>query len=285
MTDANHSEPPQLAPGQLLFRMHAPDTDRGEDAVEGEVFAKKILDLIQALKAADGSINGKRRHNFFIAKLRSSSPTATFEERFRNWQSPRLDTHSAVAAFSACANAIIEGRADQARKYGRCVEFISKLGTGAKKSFEYAEIWVSADKAFRVDSFLSERALAVINPEMATAGEDAGDECLFSGVSFGSFDGTVQVADLRGNLPAIKLILSAGHKQIDCICRADDIEKIRTSLNRRVRVFGRAIYDGRSQLPRRIEVADFQSIPTNADFTRWRGSFRPFEIDTWDGDA
>jgi hypothetical protein len=52
-----------------------------------------------------------------------------------------------------------------------------------------------------------------------------------------------------------------------------------------VRVFGRAIYDGKSPLPRRIEVTDFQEVATDADFTKWRGSFNPFEIEDWEDDA
>jgi hypothetical protein len=283
MDDPHHNDMPQLTQGQIRFRMHAPDTDRGDDSVAAEVFAKKILNLIRALGAADDSVNGKRRHDFVISKLQSSSPTATFEERPLNWKKPRTDTQSAIVAFSNCATAIIEGKGDQARQYGRCADFISRLGVGAKKTFEYAELWVSDQRVYRVDSFLSERALAVLNPEQEYPPSDEGS--LFNGVAFGSFDGMVQVADLRGSLPAIKLILSAGHKQLDCVCRADDIEKIRAALNRRVRVFGRAIYDGKSALPRRIEVFDFQEVAIDADFTKWRGSFNPFEIQDWEDDA
>jgi hypothetical protein len=274
-----------LAPGQIRFRMHAPDIDQGDNALSAEVFARKVLNLVQALAAADGSVNnGKRRHDFVISKLQSSSPTATFEERTLDWKRPRMDTQSAVLAFSRCASAIVEGKAAIARKYGKCAEFIAQLGTGAKKKFEYAELWVGEQQVYRVDSFLHERAIAVLD---TTANDEVHDEDdgLFSGVAFGSFDGTVQVADLRGSLPAIKLILSAGQKQIDCVCRAGDIEMIRDALNRRVRVFGRAIYDGRSPLPRRIEVADIEPVAVDADFSKWKSSFDPFEISDWQDDT
>lgn len=273
-----------LSPGQVRFRIHAPDADRGDDAVSADVFARKVLTLFNALSAADGSINGKRRHDFVIAKLQSSSPTAIFEERTLDWKTPKFDTQSAVLAFSRCASAIIEGKSDIARRYGKCAEFIAKLGAGARKTFEYAELWVGEQQIYRIDSFLSERALAVLeNKDDEPDQED--DDLLFNGVAYGSFDGMVQVADLRGSLPAIKLILSAGQKQIDCVCRATDIEKIRSALNRRVRIFGRAIYDGRSPLPRRIEVSDIEAVADDADFSKWKGSFRPFDIADWEDDA
>jgi hypothetical protein len=271
-----------MGPGQIRFRIHGTDSDRGDDDLAADVFARKILDLVHALSAADAAVNGKKAYEYVIARLNSSSPTATCQERVVRWKTPRFDTHSAIGAFSLCATAIIEGRTEQARRFGKCAEYISKLGIGARKTFEYGELWVSEQQVFRVDSFLFERASAVVDPSKEIHPEH--EETLFNGVSFGSFDGTVQVADLRGSLPAIKLILSAGKKQIDCVCRSTDIEKIRAALNRRVRISGRAIYDGRSPLPRRLEVADIQPVPTDLDFSKWKGTFEPFEIPDWGSD-
>ena len=106
----------------------------------------------------------------------------------------------------------------------------------------------------------------------------------FSGSAFGSFDGEVRAVDLRGSLPEIKLILSAGGKQIDCICRGIDIENIRSALNRRVRISGLAIYDGTSGLPRRLEAREVSLVAPGADFTRWKGAFEPFEALEWEPD-
>ena len=106
----------------------------------------------------------------------------------------------------------------------------------------------------------------------------------FEGTACGSFDGEVRAVDLRGALPEIKLILSAGGKEIDCVCRNIDIETIRTALNRRVRISGLAIYDGKSGLPRRIEASELEIVQGAPDFARWKGAFEPFEIEPWEED-
>jgi hypothetical protein len=273
-----------LSPGQLRFRMHAADMDGSDEVLPAYVFARKVLNLVSALYAADASMNGKRRHQIVIAKLQSSSPTAIFEERVIDWKTPRMDTQSAVLGLSRCASAIIEGKTDIVRRYGKCAEFIARLGSGAKKTFEYAELWVGDQQVYRVDGFLSERAISVLENKPEDLGREEANG-FFNGVAFGSYDGIVQVADLRGSLPAIKLILRAGQTQIDCVCRATDVEKIRAALNRRVRIFGRAIYDGRTALPRRIEVSEIEPVAVDADFSRWKGSFDPFEIGDWEDDS
>ena len=134
-----------------------PKTDRGDDDLAADVFARKILDLVHALSAADAAVNGKKAYEYVIARLNSSSPTATCQERVVRWKTPRFDTHSAIGAFSLCAAAIIEGRTEQARRFGKCAEYISRLGIGARKTFEYGELWVSEQQVFRVEtaSYLS----------------------------------------------------------------------------------------------------------------------------------
>ena len=103
----------------------------------------------------------------------------------------------------------------------------------------------------------------------------------FEGITQGTFDGTIKAVDLRGALPEIKLILSAGGEQIDCVCKDLDVPKIGASLNRRVRLSGRATYDNSGPLPVRLEVSDFEILGDLGDFMKWSGSFTPFEIEHW----
>lgn len=140
---------------------------------------------------------------------------------------------------------------------------------------------MATDRVLRVDQFLSERAKAMARITEIDGVPEGG---WYRGAVLGSFDGKLEFVDLRGALPQIKLTLSAGGKQIDCICRREDIDTDRPALDRRVRVFGKAIYDGSSGLPRRVEVTDIKVLPEPGDFTRWRGSFEPFTIPDWDGD-
>ena len=265
---------------QLQFVVHGTDTAT-DDMVSAAVFARKLGALVRALRAADKAVNrGVEWHDYKIARLHTSSPTAILQERTK----PKygiIRGRSGIDALDRCAGAIAEGNVEQARSFGQCAMEISRLAKGSQREYGYAEIWTTSSKVWRVDPFLMERAVAVIQPESAMPEEDA---AWYKGVAYGSFDGVVQVVDVRGALPQIKLVLSAGGKQIDCVCRSEDIESIRNALNRRVWVDGRAIYDGKSGLPRRIEVSAIRLVQERGDFTRWKGAFEAFEIPMWEGD-
>jgi len=47
-------------------------------------------------------------------------------------------------------------------------------------------------------------------------------------------------------------------------------------------VFGRAIYDGSTGLPRRVEVTKIEAI-RQGDITRWKGSLNSFILEDWEG--
>jgi hypothetical protein len=267
-----------LSPDEIGFRVHGPDAET-DDFVSAAVFASKLGSLVRALKAADRAANGYAAHDYKIKRLASSSPTALLVER----PLPKgMDySSSGIEAFDTCADAVIAGEADRARKFGKCVNHLSSLAAGSEKQFGYGEVWTRDHNVIRIDAFLKERSQAVISP-IKVARPDESTEW-FKGVVDGSFDGTVLEVDLRGALPEIKLVLSAGGQQIDCVCRQDHLEQIRASLKNRAQIFGRAIYDGRSGLPRRIEVSEIE-IVGGGDLTAWRGAFEPFHAPDWEGD-
>lgn len=270
-----------LAPGEVRFRIHGPDAER-EGLISASHFVNKLGTLVRALKAADRQVNGAPVHDYKIAKLESTSPTVTLiEVPGPNFESDIL-SQSGIGAFEDCADAILEGDRVRALKYGSCAEHISKLAGGAQKTYGYAEVWTRAEHIVRVDKFLAEQTADVIHPEIVRPVADGTN--WFKGTVDAAFDGSIKVVDLRGELPEIKLILTAGGKELDCVCRVEDMEDIRTNLDSRVRVTGRAYYDGRSGLPRRIAVRGIESMRGDADFTVWRGSFHPFERPDWDAD-
>lgn len=266
-----------LSPGLLRFKVHGPEgSDRRE--VPAAVFAQKLAILVRALKAADRAMNDGAANEYTIASLNNSSPTAVLRERPMAWPLNVLAPKSGIEGFASCANAVIVGD-PAALNFGKCAKEISLLARGAKKGFDYAEVWTDTANVIRVDAFLAERAEASINPE-------AGRPTVrgwFKGAAIGAFDGVLRMADLRGALPEIKLALSAGGKEIDCVCKGVAIPTIGAALNRRVRVSGRAIYDGNSGLPRRVEVTHIEPVKEEVDFTRWKGAFERFEIPDWDG--
>ncbi|MFI4974233.1 MAG: hypothetical protein ACHP84_06845 [Caulobacterales bacterium] len=269
----------KLASGEIQFALHSRDPDDSEDRrVDAGVFAAKLGALVGALKAADASVNGgSPAHSYVIERLLTSTPTARLKERPLRRD---LMIQSGIDAFDRCAQAITVGERDTALTYGKCVTKVETLARGAEKTFGYGEIQTPAN-VVRIDQFLAERTKSVISPERPIARTAAAGEW-FKGATQGSFVGMVRVVDLRGKLPAIKLILSAGSMTLDCACIGLTVDQIRHALNRRVRVFGRAIYDGKGGLPRRVEIRDIEVMETDGDISNWRGAFEPFEVSTWD---
>ena len=272
-----------IAPGQTRFRIYGLDPD-GDEPLSGSLFANKLGTFIRALKEADRAANnGKLVHDYKIAKLESSDPTVTLIETVEPRYEGLLPHRSGITGFEDCADAIIIGDENRARRYGKCVDHIRRLAGGAHRSYGHGEIWTRPDPEHvtRIDEFLAERSEAMLHPEIVQP--IPGGPAEYKGVvEDGSFDGIIKVVDLRGERPAITLILSAGEKQIDCICRPEHLEDIRRNLDARVHVYGRAIYDGRIPLPRRVEVRQIEPLGERGDFLRWRGAFEPFEPSDWD---
>src|SRR5207249_2880555 len=176
-----------------------------------------------------------------------------------------------------------EGSVERARSFGRCPVYVSQLAKGSGRRFGYAELWTHDESPFRVDEFLLEQTEAVIRPPRYQPQLDTSQRW-YKGVAHGAFEGEVKEVDLRGALPEVKLILTAGGKELDCVFRDVDVERIRETLNRRVRVEGTAFYDGSSGLPRRVEVSSIYSVEKPGDFTRWKGSFEAFVPPEWEDD-
>jgi len=265
-----------LASGQIQLAIHSNSAadDPDDTQVDGYVFAAKLAALIRALKAADKAVNGQVAHRYTIAKLQTSTPTAVLKERLLPNAGTILRLMSGIAGFSECATAVSLGETDRALGYGGCAANLEKLSAGAEKTFGYGEV-SAADNVIRIDSFLHERAKTIIDPEAKKKAADS-DVRWFKGSAHRAFAGTVRAVDLRGSLPALKLVLSAANQQINCVCRGLQIQEIRDALDRRVRVTGQAIYDGKSGLPSRLEIVEIEHSIANADFGHWRGAFKPF---------
>ena len=103
----------------------------------------------------------------------------------------------------------------------------------------------------------------------------------FKGIAYGSFDGVLKVVDLRGDIRRAVLILTAGGKQIECTVNALTVDALKTALDSRVVVYGRAHYGGSSGLPDRLDVTSASPVhaPQGAHLTRWRGAFNIPESD------
>ena len=148
---------------------------------------------------------------------------------------------------------------------------IARLSKGSEKQFAFGEIKSNAE-IIRIDSFLHERAERILADMRGDKQEGAN---VFCGLSFGSFEGVLKAVDLRGDTQSAYLILRAGGKQISCVVNNVPREELRTALDSRVRISGRAHYEVKSQLPVRFDIQRIEIIPTTeaADLALWRGAF------------
>ena len=259
-----------IRPGQIELKVHGL-TSEDHGRVPARVFANKLKQLVSILEAADTLANGKLVHTYVLASMHMSEPTAVLAE-VPIFEFGAIDFSSAIPTF----NQAVESIKTQDSRSERFVDVARRIGlltSGVESNFGFAEVRTADANVIRIDDFLRRRA-AIVNKTH--------NEPWFSGTVFASFDGMLGYVDARGALPQIKLTLTPGGKEIDCICRREDIEALGDALTKRVRLFGRAIYAGYSPLPIRVEVSSIEPLPPPGNFSRWKGSFKAFEIEPWE---
>lgn len=276
-----------LSEGEISLKVHGQKrgTQSGE-TVLAAVFAQKLGALVRALKAADKIANGANNHDYTITGLKIGSAQCTLSEQSAPRFTPGMAGRSGVHLLGNCLSLVGEGNVEASRRYDACLRPLAALARGAGKVFSYAELQVENLPVIRIDNLLAEQVELIeakaLGIDVAVEGPEA--RSWFTGVALGSFDGTIKQVDLRGQLPQVKLVLTAGNKEIDCILRGQDVQRLRDTLDRRVRIEGRAFYDGKSGMPRRIEVTSITPVKRPGDISRWKGTFEPFQQELWEGD-
>lgn len=259
-----------LGPHQIELRVHGLTVaDHGR--VPGRVFANKLRQLVSALEASDELANGRAVHEYVLAGMHMSQPTARLKEVSRAEFSDN-QVRSAIPTFNEAVDAVTvnDGRALRLRPV---IHHISEMTAGSTKKFGFAEVETS-NSVIRIDDFLRRRA---VTAKKAARGG------WYEGAAFGSFDGRLNYVDNRGALPQIKLTLTAGGKEIDCVCPRDLIDELGQAIDHRVRIYGRSIYSSGSPLPIRVEVKQITRLNDGADLTKWRGTIKPMAADEWEG--
>jgi hypothetical protein len=247
-----------------------------KNRVLGSVFARKLGVLIRAMGAADKTANGGKRFDYVIIDMKATSASATLSEQRVSKIMPQ---DSSVHAFGECLLSVNSGNFAAARRHPECALYLRALAVDVEDTFSHAELTVNGFQPVIVDKFFLNRASEAIAAEAS-----AEIPTWFKGSAVGTFDGQIKETDLRGSIPKVIIRLTAGGKDIDCVCPGLTVEDIRSVLDKRVRMTGSAFYDGKSGLPVRIEVTSVPVLVKQpADFTRWRGAFEPFDPELWSG--
>ena len=264
------------AKGEIRFKIHGLPTDGGGKLVDAEVFARKVNAIVKALEAADEEANGAQQHRYLISELKIGSAQIGIREEARSTRT--RPEHSSIATLLDCTKAVSRSNYAAAVRYGDVLEAVQRISAGADDQFAYIEMGAPDDTPIRVDDFLYDQAKLMLK-ERASAVESI---VYYRGHAREAFDGTIKAADLRGELPRVKLILTAGGKEIDCICKRLTDDQVREALNRRVWAEGIAVYNGKSALPSRIEIDKIAPLSADSDLTKWRGSLTAVPVTDWE---
>lgn len=263
-----------LKTGKAVITIHATREDGVPDQfVSAALFKLKLSAFLAALKEADVEMNAVQRRSFYVSRLTTGSAEIELRE-----STPDVNPQSsAFSALSGCAQAINDGDIVRLKKRPRSVQRIGNLSSGAGKKFSHITFSLDEQPPIRIDCFFNRQAKRM----RLEINDDAVDTPFYRGVSEEVFDGVVKEIDLRGRAPLCKLILSGSGMEIDCTFYNFTTEGIREALDRRAWVSGKAIYDGLSGLPARLEITSLQPIGATGDPRRWLGSLKPYEEEDW----
>jgi|HubBroStandDraft_1064217.scaffolds.fasta_scaffold00065_4 hypothetical protein len=257
--------------GEVRLRVHG--LKKLANHVRASAFAHQLAALVETLRMADRFVNGRVRFEYVVSDLRPGSAEATLAKVQTSRKPVDGDP---LRVFGEVMEGVSNEDSPVIFAHRIMIPSLERIVSGAGRSFSHSDLEVSGYKPFRIDQFM---ATQIHRLEHAAVNDLTS---YFRGVATGSFDGTVEAVDIRGTNPLVKLILAAGRREIDCICRGMDNDELGKVLGKRVWIEGRAHYDGSSGLPARIEIINMQPIKESPDFSQWRGRFKglvPQEIE------
>lgn len=265
---------------EITFTIRALDDAGGSDGkpVPADVFARKMQEILDALKEADRSVNSGVRHEFVITDLKKGSAEVTFAERplpaFAD-----VPVASSTVALNDCIGAIYRDDIASARRYDGVVQRVLRMSSGAGDKYAFIEVSKSRAVPYRADRSFHDQALR-ISEELKITTEKRVPK-LFRGSVTEGFDGSILEVDLRSKVRRCKLVLSDGTKEIDCDFVDFTTDEIREVLDCRVWAEGIAIYNGESGLPVRFEIRTVRPIKPQGDITKWRGAVEVRDGNDW----
>lgn len=261
---------------KITLKIHGLQVDN--DLVRADVFVEKLRALLDSLKRVDRmEHDNKKRHQYIITDLQIGSALATIREKETGHR--KHPVVSSVGALSDLVSSVYDGDVVSASQLPKpLLDNLLKLTSGSAKAFSHAELTFPHGRIIRIDEFLADRvreAGAAANENTPAAPE------YFHGTAFGTFEGVLQELDARGTLLRGKLIFTAG-VELDCVLNRDEIPTVREQFNQRVSVDAIAHYDGRQQLPVRLEIRHVNRLDDSVDLSKWKGALKASKPDDID---
>lgn len=254
---------------EIKLTVHGLDVDASR--VRADIFAEKLRQLVKALQQADSFQNRGRKYNVLIADLKVASASALLRES--QFKKARRVVRPGILVGHV-ADAIQSGNPNLSEFPKNIVASLRNVAKASGDQFAHAEATFYGHNVVRFDTFFEHRASRAI--EMIEKPE-VENLRWFEGVVFSEFDGTIKQLDSRGNVFRGKVVLSINGAEIDCVFNRQDIEEISAAFEKRCVIRGRAIYEGDSPLPARIQVRSVRVLRSGADLAKWRGELIPPE--------
>ncbi len=261
---------------KITLKIHGLEVDN--DLVRADVFVEKLRALVDSLKRVDRmEHDNKKRHQYIITDLQIGSALATIREKETGHR--KHPVVSSIGALSDLVSSVYDGDVVSALQIPKpLLDNLLKLTSGSAKAFSHAELTFPHGRIIRIDEFLADR----VREAGAAANENTpAAPVYFHGTAFGTFEGVLQELDARGTLLRGKLILTAG-VELDCVLNKDEIPTVREQFNQRVSVDATAHYDGRQQLPVRLEIRHVNRLDDSVDLSKWKGALKASKPDDMD---
>lgn len=246
---------------EVTLTIHGLAVDNGN--VLGEVFVTKLKALIDALRLADRHLNERKSHDVLVVGLHIGSAAATLRERVSSRE--RIPTPG-TTLIKEIVEAVYNGDRHVSRYPTELITSLQPLVSGVGKKFSHGEIRFE-NNIIRIDDFLASQLDRAVR---RAEGEDLASG-YYEGVALETYDGIVKQMDSRGSLVRGVLVLTIGGKEIDCVFKKEDLDRLRASFDLRARVEAVAHYDGTSPLPSRLDVRRITLVEAGEGLLRWRG--------------
>jgi hypothetical protein len=250
----------------LTLTLHG--LDEFNHAVDAEVFASKFSAFMKGLASADIAANGSRRHKYLVSDLVKNTATAKVREQL---VVTGANPDSGINYYATGIGYILSRSPQRRLLPDGIIKSAVVLGRDVGKIFKFAELK------------LGDKPIAIINGDFWTcaieaqkikANDNAALANRFTGTAFGSFDGILEMVDLRHGSKKAVLTLTAGGLEIQCDTSAmNSDEEVHPTLGHRAIVYGLAHYDGVSALPRTLEIRKIDVHKSDADLVRWKQFF------------